>query len=197
MSTIFTMYVTLMSVILAGVSNMIFCKHPVFEHLNQPMDGGRRWKKDQKRLFGANKTWKGFIGMIAFGTLFQILWGFLSKAIPVLADYNYIYQYQTNTLALNAAVGFSLGFAYVLFELPNSFIKRRLNILPGKQANNSLRWLFIIIDQIDSLIGCTLLLAVIIPMTLGRFIAFILLGGLSHIAINKILYKFNLRKNPY
>jgi len=40
---------------------------------------------------------------------------------------------------LNALVGFALGFAYVLFELPNSFIKRRLDIAPGKQANNALR----------------------------------------------------------
>lgn len=197
MRTILTMYITLMSVILAGVSNMIFCKYPVFERFNRPMDGGRRWKKDQKRLLGANKTWKGFLGMIAFGTLFQILWGFLSKAIPVLEDYNYIYQHQANTLMLNAAVGFSLGFAYVLFELPNSFIKRRLNISPGKQANNSLRWLFIIIDQVDSLIGCTLVLAAIYPMTLAQYTAFVLLGGFSHIAINQILYKLNLRRNPY
>ena len=184
MQTILTMYITLMSVILAGVTNMIFCKYLVLESFNRPMDAGRHWSKDQKRLLGANKTWKGFFGMIAFGTLFQILWGLLSTISPVLENHNYIYQNQPNTIALNTVVGFSLGLAYVLFELPNSFIKRRLDIKPGKHANNQLRWLFIIIDQIDSLLGCTIVLAALIPMTLGRYTAFVLLGGISHLAIN-------------
>lgn len=197
MQTILAMYMTLMSVILAGVSNMVFCKYPIFESLNRPMDAGRHWSKDQKRLFGANKTWKGFFGMIAFGTLYQILWGLLSKALPVLEHYNYLYQHQPNTVAFNALIGFGLGFAYVLFELPNSFIKRRLNIQPGKQATNHLRWLFIIIDQIDSLIGCTLVLAAFIPMTIGQYTAYVLLGGISHLAINQLLYQLNLRRNPY
>lgn len=197
MQTILTMYITLMSVILAGVTNMVFCKHPVLESSNRPMDAGRYWPKDQKRLLGANKTWKGFFGMIVFGTLFQILWGLLSSISPLLENHNYIYQNQPNTIGLNTVVGFSLGLAYVLFELPNSFIKRRLDIKPGKQANNHLRWLFIIIDQIDSLLGCTLVLAALIPMTLGRYTGFVLLGGISHLAINQILYKLNLRRNPY
>lgn len=197
MQTILTMYLTLMSVILAGVTNMVFCKYPMFEKLNRPMDAGHHWGKDQKRLFGANKTWKGFFGMIAFGTLFQILWGLLSSVTPILENHNYLYQYQANTIGFNASVGFSLGLAYVLFELPNSFIKRRLDIQPGKQANNQLRWLFIVVDQIDSLIGCTLVLAALIPMSFGRYIAFVLLGGVSHLAINQILYRLNLRKNPY
>lgn len=197
MQTILTMYLTLMSVILAGVTNMVFCKYPVLESLNQPMDAGRYWSRDQKRLLGANKTWKGFLGMIAFGTVFQILWGLLSTISPTLETHNYIYQFNPNTIGLNATVGFSLGLAYVLFELPNSFVKRRLDIQPGKQANNQLRWLFIINDQIDSLLGCTLVLAAFIPMTFSRYLAFILLGGISHLAINQLLFKLNLRRNPY
>lgn len=82
MQTILTMYITLMSVILAGVTNMIFCKYPVLESFNRPMDAGRHWAKDQKRLLGANKTWKGFFGMIAFGTLFKYYGGYSQPLVP-------------------------------------------------------------------------------------------------------------------
>ena len=197
MRTLFSMYVTLMSVILAGVSNMIFCKYPVFNKLNRPIDAGKNWTKDGKRLLGDNKTWKGFFGMVFFGAASQILWGLLSKSIPTLEATNYLYHYHTNTIILNAVVGACLGLAYVLFELPNSFIKRRFAITPGKQAQNKLRWPFIILDQIDSLLGCTLVLAALIPMTLGRYTAFVLLGGISHLAINQVLFQLKLRRNPY
>lgn len=197
MQIILIMFITLISVILAGISNMIFCKSSLCQALNRPMDGGRLWQKDQKRIFGANKTWKGFWGMVVFATGFQILWGWVSQAFPILEQYNYIYQYQRNTTTLNALVGFALGFAYVLFELPNSFIKRRLDIAPGKQANNALRWLFIAIDQTDSLFGCTLVLAVLFPMSLAQYLAFVILGGVTHIVINVILYRLKLRRNLY
>ena len=56
-------YATLMSVILAGVLNMVFVKFRCCQKLNRPMDGGI-CLSDGKRLFGDNKTWKGFFGMI-------------------------------------------------------------------------------------------------------------------------------------
>jgi len=43
---------------------MIFCKSSLLEAAYRPMDAGLILK-DGKRLFGANKTWKGFFGMIA------------------------------------------------------------------------------------------------------------------------------------
>ena len=66
LETILSLYITLMSVIFAGVANMAFCKYPTYQRLNIPMDAGRILS-DGKRLFGQNKTWKGFIGMILFG----------------------------------------------------------------------------------------------------------------------------------
>ena len=81
MRTVLALYITLMPIILAGVLNMIFCKSSLLQAAYRPMDGGLVLK-DGKRLFGANKTWKGFIGMIVWGSLAQILWGVLLKSTP-------------------------------------------------------------------------------------------------------------------
>ena len=54
------MYVTLGPVILAGIFNMIFCKLKILKSMQVPMDGGRVMR-DGNRIFGDNKTWKGFL----------------------------------------------------------------------------------------------------------------------------------------
>ena len=197
MQTILIMFITLISVILAGISNMIFCKSSLCQALNRPMDGGRLWEKDQKRIFGANKTWKGFWGMVVFATGFQILWGWVSQAFPILEQYNYIYQYQSNTTALNALIGFALGFAYVLFELPNSFIKRRLDITPGKTMSGIYKVLFIFLDQADSIFGCVLVICIVYKMPVWFYFAYVLLGAGTHIIINMLLYACKLRQNMF
>ena len=68
MSMILSLYLTLMPVILAGIANMIFCKSSLLDSVNQPIDAGRLLG-DGRRLFGANKTWKGFWGMVFWGLL--------------------------------------------------------------------------------------------------------------------------------
>lgn len=196
MTDIISMYNSLMPVILAGVANMAFVKSELFSWAYYPMDN-YKILKDGKRLFGDNKTWKGFFGMIAFGIIFQILWAWVNRTVPFLSQHHFIYQKHENTLQLNITLGFLLGFAYVICELPNSFIKRRLSIQPGKAANNYLKFPFIFIDQIDSIIGCVLVIASFNPLSLGQIVLYILLGGMTHIIINLLLYWSRLRKNPY
>ena len=196
LETILSLYVTLMSVIFAGVANMAFCKYPTYQRLNIPMDAGRILA-DGKRLFGQNKTWKGFIGMILFGELSQVVWGLILKNSPSLESLNLFYDVYANSILNNLWIGFLLGLAYVVFELPNSFMKRRLEIKPGKPANNQWKWCFIFIDQADSLLGCALVVAVLVPISLAQFFGFILLGAGTHVVVNQLLYWFKLRKNPF
>ena len=96
--------------------------------------------------------------MIVWGALAQILWGLLLKSISTLEKLHLVYAFYENTVLFNLVLGALLGLAYVLFELPNSFIKRRLEIREGKTAENGWKWTFIWIDQIDSLIGCIIFL---------------------------------------
>ncbi len=190
MFTIVKMYATLMPLILAGIANMVFCKSTIQSWCNHPIDGSKILA-DGRPLFGENKTWKGFFGMIAFTSVFQVVW------FGLLADSS-LHFYQENLSILgHAAIGALLGLVYVVCELPNSFIKRRLAIAPGKEAQNKWSWFFIWIDQIDSLLGCVAILALFTPMTLPLYLFYIILGGLTHLIINRCLYVFKLRKNRY
>ncbi|UUX34652.1 CDP-archaeol synthase [Fundicoccus culcitae] len=197
MSIVLKMYATLMPVIFAGVANMLFCKSNVLAQWAVPMDRGKRlW--DGNRLFGDNKTWKGFLGMIVFGIIFQLLWSIPFLLIPQMNQYHYIYADYPNQLTLNIGFGFQLGLAYVLFELPNSFIKRRLNILPGKTSTNKiLKVIFIWVDQADSIIGCTWVISLYVHLSGLEWAGFIVLGSLTHILINGLLYQLKWRRNRF
>lgn len=88
-----------------------------------------------------------------------------------------------------------MGIAYVLFELPNSFIKRRLDIPSGKTVRGAKGCIFFVIDQIDSLFGVAAVLAVLYPMPFWQYFLYILLGAVTHIAVNSILYAVKIRRN--
>ncbi len=186
------MYVTMMPVILAGVLNMCFVKTSLYQKWKMPMDNGKTGK-DGKRLLGDNKTWVGFLGMIVFAMISQTVWGAVCK--KWLQGWNYIYDYQPNALPQNLLFGTLLGLAYVLFELPNSFLKRRLDIPAGKTVSGAKGVVFFLIDQIDSLFGVGFVLACLYPMPVWQYVLYILLGAVTHIEVNFILYHFKIRKN--
>ena len=91
--------------------------------------------------------------------------------------------------------GALFGFVYVLFELPNSFLKRRLDIQPGKTAQGGKGALFFVIDQIDSLLGVMLLLVLLAGITPVQYFQYILLGAVTHLALNAVLYTLKTRRN--
>ena len=194
MSMILSLYLTLMPVILAGVANMIFCKSSLLDSVNQPIDAGRLLG-DGRRLFGANKTWKGFWGMVVWGLLAQLVWAYFLAHQPDLEKLHLIYAHYPNKLAINFPLGILLGLAYVVFELPNSYLKRRLDILPGKTARDAWKYPFILLDQIDSLIGILLVLHLYISLNWAQIIGLLLVGTLTHLGVNRLLYLAKLRQN--
>lgn len=191
--TILKMYITLAPCILAGILNMLWCRTSLCRSLAKPIDSGK-CLSDGKRIFGGNKTWAGFFGMIFCGAVCQTLWGFACR-LTALADKNYIYLHNSNTVSLNAALGGLMGLAYVLFELPNSFVKRRLEIPSGKTVSGLKGKIFFIIDQVDSLFGVMLVYAAFYPMTARQYFLYIALGAGTHIAVNAALYTLKIRKN--
>lgn len=178
-------------VILAGIMNMLFVKTKLYSRIKLPIDGGKVLR-DGKRIFGENKTWAGFAGMIIFGALAQFLWGFVCLRIPEMC---YIYFRFDNTPLFNLTAGASMGLAYVLFELPNSFIKRRLDIPSGKTVRGVKGCVFFLIDQTDSLFGVAAVFAALYPMSVRQYFLYILLGAVTHIAVNLILYALKIRRN--
>lgn len=189
--TILKMYITIFPVIIAGILNMLFVKTPLYKRFNRPIDGGGTFC-DGKRIFGDNKTWAGFCGMIVFAAAAQVLWGLVCTKFP---ERCLIYSRFENTPLFNLSAGAAMGFAYVLFELPNSFIKRRLDIPSGKTVRGVKGAVFFVVDQIDSLFGVTLVYAALFPMTGAVYFSYILLGAVTHLAVSSILYAAKIRKN--
>ncbi len=191
------MYVTLLPVILAGILNMVWCKLNICSFLKKPVDFGKNFP-DGRRIFGDNKTFKGFLGMILFGIIFSVLWGMVSGRSESLTMYNYFYRNYNNSLMYNTLTGTLMGFAYALFELPNSFIKRRLNITPGKNDTSGMkRIFFIFLDQADSIFGCVLVVCIFYPLPLWYYFVYVLVGAVTHIILNMLLYFCHLRKNMF
>ncbi len=159
------------------------------------MDGGK-CLKDGKRVLGDNKTWKGFLGYVVLNIFMAILWGIICLN-PSFAEKNYFYVSHTNTVLLNMGIGFLLGLFYALFELPNSFLKRRLGIEPGKPAKGLKKVFFIFLDQADSIFGVCLVVAMFYSMSLGFYLLYVLVGAITHIVFNMLLFFLRLRRNMF
>lgn len=190
---IINMYITMLPVIIGGILNMIFTKLPLYKRLKTPIDGNLHLK-DGKRLFGDNKTWIGFFSMIVFCCLAQLLEGKVLE-ITGMSNRNEFYLCNENTILYNIMIGILLGFVYMLFELPNSFIKRRLDIPAGKTIKGGRGIFFFLFDQIDSLIGVMLILYIVSEISVAKYLLYVLLGGFTHICVNAVLYAFKIRKN--
>lgn len=188
-----SMYLTMSPVIVGGILNMIFTKTPLYRKHCSPIDGNKTLK-DGKRIFGDNKTWTGFFSMIVFTCLAQVIKGLILSAGGG-ERFDDFYIRHENTLLYNVIIGAVLGFIYMLFELPNSFIKRRFDVPPGKTVRGVRGVVFYIIDQIDSLIGVMLVPVIVSGISFGKYLLYILLGGGTHIAVNLILYTAKVRKN--
>ena len=193
--TVLMMYVTLVPTILAGIFNMVWCKLKVLKFAARPIDGGRNFV-DGRRIFGDSKSWNGLIGYILFNTLFMVLWGIVC-AKGGFEDLDFFYISNANTLKFNLVVGVLLGLGYALFELPNSFLKRRLNIDQSKGISGAAKVLFIFLDQADSVFGVALVVWLFYELGIGLYILYVLIGAVTHILLNMMLYFMHLRKNMF
>src|SRR3989344_4137056 len=115
----------ILPVVLAGILFIIVLKKRWFDALKIPLDLGVRIGNES--VFGRNKTWLG-LGMMSFGTVFfTAVLSFTSNARTVVPLYD--------VSVSNLMRAWLVGACYSFGELPNSFIKRRLHIAPGEQAN--------------------------------------------------------------
>src|SRR2546430_17232400 len=134
-------------VLLAGLGQVVVLKTGVLASLAVPIDGGLR--RCGKPVLGPRKTWRGVVVMSTLSALVaggQALAARRSARLRALSPFDYG---RTNPWL----VGFALRVGYCAAELPNSFVKRRLDIAP---AGTSDRWrrLQYLVDQSDSVAGC-------------------------------------------
>jgi len=195
LKVILMMYVTLLPVIISGIANMAWCKSSLLNSTKLPIDNGKNFF-DGRRVFGDNKTWKGMIGYFLFNMIFAIVWGIICNTTG-LEKLDFFYIDHKNTLSFNIIVGILLGLAYSLFELPNSFIKRRLDITPGKTINGVYKAFFVFLDQADSIFGCVLVVWLFYDLGLFLYFIYVFIGAATHIVLNMLLYFTGLRKNMF
>ena len=193
--TILMMYVTLAPTILAGIFNMIWIKLPFLKFLSRPIDGGK-CLGDGRRIFGDNKTWKGIAGYLILNILFAVIWGFVCSG-SAMKELDFFYLGHENTISYNILVGLLLGLGYSLFELPNSFLKRRLDIKPGKTISGFWKVFFIFLDQADSVFGVALVVWIFYDIGIILYLGFVLVGAATHLILNMLLYFAHLRKNMF
>lgn len=126
--------------------------------------------------FGENKTWRAVIFVPYVNALF--LWIISS-----------IFQLH---LAYPLLLGFILGSSYLLFELPNSFLKRRVGIKAGGH-NRDHMYLFYILDKTDSAFGVTLTYYLITSITWKMALALFLINSTTHAVIAFALVKLRIK----
>jgi len=126
-------------------------------------------KPINKKLFGKNKTYRGFITGITGAMLIspiQNLFGFSYDNLILLA--------------------FLLGLGALLGDLIKSFIKRKI----GKKSGRS----WPVFDQIDYVIGALLFSSIIFPQSLSVIIVLIVISPLFSILANIIAYNLKIKK---
>jgi hypothetical protein len=174
---------------------MAWVKAPVAKWLARPIDGGHELA-DGRPVLGRNKTWKGLVGMVVLGAALAVAWGGVLAGSPGLASQNRFYDSFANHPAVNLALGAAMGLVYAIFELPNSFIKRRLGVTPGHSAPGPARLVLIVLDQADSVIGLVLLAVIVTPLPWSVGLVWIVVGSATHLALNVLLYLAHLRRSP-
>ena len=141
---------------------------PVIAGGGTPMDFGKNFF-DGKRIFGTNKTYRGFF----FGLAVGITVGMVEV---VLFDYPLLFSILT---PLGALLG----------DLTAAFLKRRLGIAPGG--------LLPIIDQIDFVVGALLFSLPLAMIYWQLAVAVLIITPPIHLLTNFVAYKLKLKKNPW
>jgi hypothetical protein len=148
--------------VLAGCVHIFVIRRnllPAFSRL--PLDFGLTLRS--RRIFGENKTFRGAATMILSIMFWIWIQSVFVRSMSWARELAVVDYDRINAIAW----GCLLGTGCVLGELPNSFIKRQLDISPGDRASTgmvrALLWCF---DQIDSLIGVLAVASIIWTPTL-------------------------------
>lgn len=184
----------LIPLIISNVLHMVLVKKNGLPSLSIPINS--IW-------FGPNKTLRGFVFVtIVNGIAYLIVnWPggwlmsnlstqhFLYNELRLGGDQNYpiIILYQL-------CIGAFYGLFYMLFKLPNSWIKRRMGIAAGDSSSRS-RWFFTLLDKTDSSIGVSLVFGYLNDFDFSMMFRFFICAGLLHFSISGLLVLLKIKKS--
>jgi hypothetical protein len=170
---------------LAGIPHALWLRSPLSQRLRAPVDFGLRFRG--RPVFGANKTWRGFVVMPLSAA--ASFWAFAEVRDALAAGMWDLPPVQY------ALLGLACGFAFMLAELPNSFLKRRFGVAPGMAPQRpGLAATCLIIDRIDSVLGVLLTVTLLVPVTLATWAWVLLLGPGIHALFSIWLHRLGVKE---
>ena len=165
-------------------------KYDWLKLLKEPLDMGLCFRG--RRLFGDNKTWRGLtlnVVFCALGTLAQS-WLLSRNYLPARLS---LLDYETYGLL----AGGLLGLGVTLGELPNSFLKRQMEIAPGKKKKGPWGVVFFLLDQVDLTLGAWFFLFWLVRPSLGLILWSLVLTLVLHLAVSVTGYALGMRKTLF
>ncbi|HZT96513.1 MAG TPA: CDP-archaeol synthase [Chloroflexota bacterium] len=172
-------------VVAAGATHVVVLKLDLLNRLAIPLDAGASWRG--KRIFGDNKTVRGSVLMPVMAACFTSLEAALASRRQA-GGFDPRVEFATTPWI----AGFLVGLAYCLAELPNSFLKRRLDIPAGGHSarGSSVQYA---VDQLDSVVGCLLALRAVYRPRRWEMPLACLLGSAIHVGIDLLLYQLGVK----
>ena len=165
-------------ILAAGIiHHFIVIRFNLMSAFAKPVDFGK--SINNRKIFGNAKTFRGFVIVTSLTSFFSFI---LAKFIEI--------DLKINPLLAGALIGLS----YSLAELPNSFLKRRLNISESTYPQNYLKYIFFILDHADSIIGIAIILPLVINLEFKIIILLIIIGSSLHFLIDKLLRIYSYKK---
>ncbi len=189
-----TLFAQILSVafplIFSNVIHMLFVRFQWLSFLAHPLDAHKTFRG--KRIFGDSKTLRGLIIVTLLTAVFSEIQKYILLNNETLQPYSILSFQEIHAFMY----GLGFGFFYMIFELPNSFIKRQLDIQPGMRSQQRSWVFFSLLDQADSIIGAVLYLCIFYNVSWQFGIITILAGTGIHLFFNVLLFILGIRKHP-
>jgi len=183
---IIQIFYLILPVLVGGIIRVFSQKLGRKMYLDSPLDFGLQFLNQP--LFGRTKTWAGLLlsGLvITLVILLQnLLYQFETFKQLTLINYDLINPF---ALALALTLGYNLG------ELPTSFIKRRLNIPSSYLPKNKGAFIFLVVEQLDSVLGAIIGLNLVAPQTQITNFLILAVGATTHAVIDFLLYRVGVK----
>ncbi len=165
-------YFLIIPMVIGNVVHMIIVKKNLLSDLASPV---------AKDLFGLNKTYRGFIVLpilVGLSTLFS----------------SYFMGPFGSSLLEDSIIGIVLGIVFLLSELPNSFVKRKVGIASGER---SLKYpaIQLFIDRMDSVLGVLLCYYFIRFPSILDVLFLLLLSIVLSYSVAFVLYALKIKKS--
>ena len=149
--------------------------------LDFPLDFGQKFRG--KRILGSNKSARGLVG----GIIAAILVFYLQQLLYGVAFFNDLSL--VDYALLGPMLGFLMGFGALFGDAVGSFLKRQVGIKPGKR--------FLIVDQLDFVIGALYFMAFIYHPGWSAMGIIIIVSFFLHIIVNHIGYYLHVNKDKW